>query len=221
MFDPQNYLQKLPSLSLPYVSSLSIPHIGNMIKPSPVVATKVVNVVTKYVTTNPVCIKVTSSKPLCKPKKGNPNLNFLITKEYFVKDRSNREGISHREHRKMDNIQVNEKNETSNNRSFELEASELQRSFMSNTKTPELSNEKVQELLIEDRLDQLEQILPHYTRRRKYETSTVTITKTRVDNSVKATLLVKNCVPVGYSFCPPKRRRSKITDVNNLDSNLT
>ncbi|KAI4470305.1 alpha/beta hydrolase domain-containing protein [Holotrichia oblita] len=194
VFDPQNYLKHLPSLNLPYVNSVPIPINVPVIKATPVVpTTKIINVVTKYVTTNPVCIKVTSKKPLCKPNKNNNNLDYLITKEYFVKDR----------------------------RDLELEASEMSRAFASNTRTPDLKDTKLKELLIEERLDHLEEILPHYTRRRNYETSTVTITKTMVDNRVKATLLVRNCVPEGYEFCPPKRRQSGVSEeVNNLSSDF-
>lgn len=222
VFDPQNYLKHLPSLNLPYVNSVPIPLNVPVIKASPVASTtKIINVVTKYVTTNPVCIKVTSKKPLCKPKKGNNNLDYLITKEYFVKDRSNDE-TKFRQDKMLKYIEPNQKEQSPINQGdLELEASETSRAFANNIRTPDLKDTKLKELLIEERLDHLEEILPHYTRRRNYETSTVTITKTRVDDRVKATLLVRNCVPEGYEFCPPKRRQFGVSEeVNNLSSDF-
>lgn len=220
IFEPQNYLKQLPSLSLPYLNSVPIPN-NQIIKASPVITTKIINVVTKYVTTNPVCIKVTSKKPLCKSTKNN--LDFLITKEYFVRDRS-KVSAHFRQHRMLGNsTSAKNRTQSANSRKvFELDASEAPRAFVTNTRTPDLMDNKIREMLIEDRLDHLEDILPHYTRRRTYETSTVTITKTAVDNKIKATLLVKNCIPEGYEFCPPKRRRSRINeDVNSLKRNFT
>ncbi|GJQ68233.1 hypothetical protein Trydic_g16852 [Trypoxylus dichotomus] len=220
-FEPQNYLKQLPSLNLPYVNSVPIPINAPLIKATPVVTTKIINVVTKYVTVNPVCIKVTSKKPLCKPRKNNHNLDFLITKEYFVGDRSN-DNMSNRENKMMAVNNTNGKTDSSSDRAdVELEASETPTTFDTNTRTPKLLDSNIREMLIEDRLDHLEEILPHYTRRRAYETSTVTITKTTVDNRVKATLLVKNCVPEGYEFCPPKKRKSRVSeDINNLSTNI-
>lgn len=67
-------------------------------------------------------------------------------------------------------------------------------------------------MLIEDRLDQLETLLPHYTRRRTYETTTVTVTRTLSNRRAMATLVPKNCVPQGFSFCTErkKNRESKV-----------
>lgn len=67
-------------------------------------------------------------------------------------------------------------------------------------------------MLIEDRLDQLETILPNYHRRRTYETSTIYVTKTIINRRNMATLVVKNCIPIGYDVCGTKNkhRRSKL-----------
>lgn len=198
-FNPHNYMDQLPSLNLPYVSSVNY---MPPIKPSPVLKTKVINVITKYVYQNPICVKISGKKSPCKSLNENNNMEFLVTKEYFVKDRKTRRlPIS------QDDLDV------------VVEGSEEPRPFGAATqsKTPGLSSEQVKDMLIEDRLDQLETILPHYTRKRVYETSTITVTKVRSNNRATATLLVKNCVPQGYELCPPKarRRKSKVAQVSD------
>lgn len=102
-----------------------------------------------------------------------------------------------------------------------LQSSESPRPFTKNVKkTPNLTRQKVHEMLIEDRLNQLETILPHYTRRRVYETSTITITKVVSNKRNMATLVVKNCIPYGYDLCESQsgnnlRRRSKVARLSN------
>ena len=93
-------------------------------------------------------------------------------------------------------------------RSFQVQAKQ---------RTPPLTHKKIEDMLIEDRLEQLETILPDYTRRRIYETSTITITKVVSNKRSMATLLVQNCVPQGYEVCPrkiisvkKKKRKSKV-----------
>ena len=72
-------------------------------------------------------------------------------------------------------------------------------------------------MLIEDRLDQLETILPDYTRRRAYETKTIYVTKTISNRRSMATLVVKNCVPLGYEICPKKSKTSGKTKKKKRD----
>lgn len=99
-----------------------------------------------------------------------------------------------------------------------VQASEEPRPFGKGTRyTPHLNHKQIHELLIEDRLDQLETILPHYTRRRAFETSTVTVTKVLSNKRSMATLIVKNCIPQGYEVCSPKRkkRKSKVAQFSN------
>lgn len=99
-----------------------------------------------------------------------------------------------------------------------VQASEEPKPFAKgNRQTPFLNRKQIHELLIEDRLDQLETILPHYTRRRVFETSTVTITKVLSNKRSMATLIVKNCVPQGYEVCSPKKkkRKSKVAQFSN------
>lgn len=234
-FNPNNYLDRLPSLALPYVSSVPIPsHKVAQIKPTPVV-TKVVSVVTKYLFKNPVCLKVNGNKPPCKlnRRKTNTGLEYLVTKEYFVRDpvvKSKEHGM--RRGKVLDEgfpvensdagysqeesvghffgkIDGSDEIETKRvKRSGQIEGSEIPLLISRTAKTPNLLPSKVQELLIEDRLDQLEDILPHYTRRRVYETSTITVTKTRRSNRATATLLVKNCVPKDIDLCPTSQKKS-------------
>lgn len=199
LFNPLNYMSQLPSLAMPYVTNIPI-------KPSPVVTTKVINVVTQYVYKNPVCVKISGKKSICKSK--NPqanNIEHLVTKQLFVRDRqlkgqrtpfSLEDGLG-----------------------MYLQGSEEPRPFMKQENTPHLSPEEVKDMLIEDRLDQLETILPQYTRRRTYQTTTITVTKVKSNNRATATLLVRNCVPQGYELCPPKvkakKRKSKIAKASN------
>jgi hypothetical protein len=196
LYNPLNYMSQLPSLSMPYVN---IP-----IKPSPVITTKVINVVTKYVYKNPVCVRVSGKKSTCKslhPQAGG--VEHLVTKELFVKDRRRK--------------QQGSVNELGDGLDMYVQGSEVPRPFTKQGKTPALSSEEVKDMLIEDRLDQLESILPQYTRRRVYQTTTITVTKVKSNNRATATLLVKNCVPQGYDLCPPKikRRKSKIAKLSN------
>ncbi|KAJ3662833.1 hypothetical protein Zmor_007158 [Zophobas morio] len=198
LFNPVNYMNQLPSLSLPYLSSIPI-------KPSPVLTTKVINVVTKYVYKNPVCVKISGKKSMCKSLNSQASsLDNLVTKELFVKDRKFRQTVP------LQQIE--------DGLGLYLQGSEEPRPFMKQSKTPTLSSDEIKDMLIEDRLDQLETILPQYTRRRVYQTTTVTVTKVKSNNRATATLLVKNCIPQGYDVCPPKtkqRRSSKIAKVTN------
>ncbi|EFA00596.1 hypothetical protein TcasGA2_TC003467 [Tribolium castaneum] len=200
LFNPLNYMDQLPSLALPYVNNVPI-------QPSPVVPTKVINVVTEYVYRNPVCVKISGKKSLCKSK--NPqanNIEHLVTKQLFVKDRQMK---AHRGPFSLED-----------GLGMYLQGSEEPRPFMKQENTPQLSPEEVKDMLIEDRLDQLETILPHYTRRRTYQTTTITVTKVKSNNRATATLLVKNCIPQGFELCPPKikakRRKSKIAKASNV-----
>lgn len=209
LFNPQNYLHQLPSLSLPYVDSVPIPsQIVPLIKPSPVITTKVISIVTKYVARNPMCVKVTGNKPKCRSKGHSKNgFEYLVTKEYFVKDPEDYE------QRNLAHDDDEEEDEEP-----EVEASENARAFIRVTPTPIL-NPSIRHILIEDRLDHLQEILPYYTRRKTYETSTITVTKVRNVHKVTATLVVKNCVPAGVDVCPPnkkKRRKSKVGNFSNI-----
>ncbi|KAJ8925097.1 hypothetical protein NQ315_001278 [Exocentrus adspersus] len=240
LYHPNNYLNYLPNLNLPYLGNVPIP-VNPPVQPTPVVTTKAVSIVTKYVYRNPVCVKYSKRQSGCKQDNGakhKSNVEQLVTKEYFVK---NREGSSSRAddydefrfQRSQDPAQeYNDLEEESED--YFVQGSEEPRPFsMGGGKpTPHLTKKQVHELLIEDRLDQLESILPHYTRRRAFETSTVTVTKVLSNKRSMATLIVKNCVPQGYELCAPKRkkRRSKVArptvnfnetryfEINDMDS---
>lgn len=201
LFNPQNYMDQLPSLSLPYVNSVPIPsQIIPLIKPSPVVTTKVINFVTKYVVKNPVCIKVSGNKPPCQQKSA---YDFLVTKEYFVGDLEGKSSDNH-------GLLIGETKDNTEEDLF-VEGSESFRRHSKPQSTP-LLDPTVKHILIEDRLDHLAEILPYYTRRKTYETSTITVTKVREGHKPMATLLVKNCVPTGIPRCPPKKRKSKVSN---------
>lgn len=90
LYNPRNYVNHLPSLRLPYFGDIPVPvNYPAMIKPSSVVTTKAVSVVTKYVYKNPVCVKYVKKKSICQPQNGlkkNGNFDKLVTKEYFVSD---------------------------------------------------------------------------------------------------------------------------------------
>lgn len=214
IFNPQNYMNQLPSLSLPYINNMTIPSlkIPELIKPSPVVpTTKVINVVTKYVTKNPVCIKVRGKKLPCgllnngtliKSSNNNynsgnnkNNMEYVISKVYFVKNKIKRE------------INIEGSEESSN-----LENLSKQ--------TPILNISSIKEVLIEDRLDHLQSILPYYTRPKVYQTKTITVTKQMDNNRVRATLMVKNCIPRGIPLCEriennnQKRKTKPIHKIN-------
>lgn len=89
LYSPNNYLNYLPNLHLPYLGNIPVPVNPPRITPSPVVTTKAVSIVTKYVYKNPVCVKYSKRQNNC--KQDNPkhkgNLEQLVTKEYFVRDR--------------------------------------------------------------------------------------------------------------------------------------
>ncbi|XP_066155309.1 uncharacterized protein [Euwallacea fornicatus] len=221
-----NYLDILTGMNMPYIDQVPLPnnlkalasgdYMSKMqnIMPSPVITTKVLSVQTKYVYVNPVCVKFNKKQKLC--KQTNENSDKLITKQNFLK--SNAE-------KRIESADVNIANDEGFEDRFTLKVSfdRLEpseptkeddppsgRAFSS---TPGITPQKIKELLIEDRLDHLESILPDYHRRRSYETSTMYVTKTLTNRRSMATLVVKNCVPVGYDICPkgPKRRRhSKI-----------
>ncbi|XP_050295771.1 uncharacterized protein LOC126735729 [Anthonomus grandis grandis] len=228
LYRPKNYLDILPSLNMPYVDQLAIPnnvfknkHYQNMIKnilPTPVVTTKVLQVKTKYVYKNPICVKYSKKQKLCKPEDGRirENVDNLITKESFIKEdlEENVEAMVDVEDSEEDDAERFTLKVSFN----KLEPSEPThpqeaRAFRYPTKlrTPTIEP-PVHVMLIEDRLDQLETLIPGYQRRRIYETSTIYVTKTISNHRNMATLVVKNCVPYGYDVCSPKskKRKSKI-----------
>lgn len=208
LFNPQHYLAQLPSLSLPYVSSLPIPSQVMPIRPSPVVTTKVVSVVTKYMNKSPVCIRYSGEKPLCKAI-GNGNANpysHLITKGQFVNGGlyGPHYGNVVTHNRRSEDVTIDKQN------IVYLEPSgESQRSYDDAAlPTPGL-NSGLKDVLIDDRLKHLEEILPYYTRKRRYETSTITVTKVVNSGEPMATLVVKNCIPQGMEICPKKSKKRK------------
>lgn len=90
LYNPNNYLNYLPNLHLPYLGNIPLPVNPPRITPSPVVTTKAVSIVTKYVYKNPVCVKYSKRQNSCKQdnnSKYKGNLEQLVTKEYFVRDR--------------------------------------------------------------------------------------------------------------------------------------
>lgn len=199
LFSPQRYLNQLPSLALPYISSLPIPSNVLPIKPSPVVTTRVVSFVTKYVSRSPVCIRYSGEKPLCKAI-GNANarpydnLLSLYGPHYG-------------------NIVTYNKRSSERQEDSYIESAESETTFEESTKsTPSLDQRSASNVLIDERLEHLEQILPYYTRRRELETSTITVTKVVNGGEPMATLVVKNCIPQGMEICPKKskKRKSKV-----------
>ncbi|VEN48387.1 unnamed protein product [Callosobruchus maculatus] len=192
----------------------------------------------KYVYKNPVCIKATKKKTcaMATAVKHKSGEDEIVTKEYLVEDKEQ----SQRNGKQAD---LNDEDDESVWSSNLLEAhydpyepyediqetrDETFNDFLApsevplyssrkNTKTPNLSGKKVYDMLIEDRLDQLETILPHYVRRRVYQTSTITMTKVLNNRRSMATLVVKNCIPPGYQFCVTKnkKRKSKVAQFTN------
>ena len=223
-FNPQNYMESLPSLSLPFRGDVVPPNVA-LIRPTKV-ATKVINVVTKYVTRSPVCIKISGKKPPCAARRASNknNSGYLITKEYYVKgkgtSRQNPPGSNeaHRQTRSVENdsgaVDASAINDVL------VEPSESPDIDATDIATPVLSRANLRETWIEDRLDHLEQVLPGYTRRRVFETSTITVTKTRSNNRDMATLLVKNCVPYGVEICPGKVKKRAGTKQKVIDEQL-
>lgn len=258
-FNPLNYLDQLPSLKMPYVNNVPIPNIplAHIIKPTPAITTKVINVVTKYVARNPVCIKSTGKKkPPCKKDSVGSNTtatkkysnDHIITKEYFVNNRvskSSRAQLEEEQYKKIkdeinayknlkdvgtrpENVHIHGSETPSYHRiardvalGGHLQSDVNDEDEEVNEATPELharklikpSAEKMNDLLIEDRLDRLEDMLPHYTRMRVYQTSTITVTRTRTARMATATLMVKNCVPDGIDYC--KKRQKTTTNTTN------
>ncbi|KAL1517479.1 hypothetical protein ABEB36_001241 [Hypothenemus hampei] len=223
-YRPSNYMDVLSKFNLPYLGHVTLPnnqqqYLKNRpqtdISPSPVLTTKVLAVKTKYVYKSPFCVKYTKKQQLCQSE----NAGKIVTKHNFSKKQVEEriEGVLDvLEDEKKEEIEE-EPDRFSLKISFDkLEPSEFtdeSRAFGSKLHTPSMTSHKVQELLIEDRLDQLETILPEYRRRRTYETSTIYVTKTLTDKRAMATLVVKNCVPLGYDVCPKKtsnRRTHKL-----------
>ncbi|ENN75142.1 hypothetical protein D910_10224 [Dendroctonus ponderosae] len=245
-YRPKNYIDVM-SQSMPYMDQLLIPDNLkkvdidgyrskiNSIQPTPVVTTRVLQVKTKYVYVNPVCVKYSSKQKLCKHENRMAgNINKLITKEYFLKGQV--------EQRVESAIDVNSEEYSPKPDKFSLkvsfdrigkqlnpltaihpdigllepsESEEEYRSFGSgaNRHTPSMTAKKVQEMLIEDRLDQLETILPNYHRKRIFETSTMYVTKTLRNKRSMATLVVKNCIPVGFDICGKKRKSRRTSKI--------
>ncbi|XP_057653676.1 uncharacterized protein LOC130892320 [Diorhabda carinulata] len=237
LYNPRHYMSHLPSLHLPYIGDVPIPNNIPPIKPSAVVKTKAVKVITSYVYKNPVCIKYTKKKAMCKQDnsiKHKGAYEQLVTKEYFVKDRKSRNNDEINRHKRgFDNsyeerdaidkrynqVHLKKAEDVDYHSTYvnNLESSETVTLSKENRKTPELFTNNVNNMLIEDRLDQLETILPHYTRRRTYETSTITVTKVLSNRKTMATLLAKNCIPYGFDLCESKtrKRQSKIAKFSN------
>lgn len=90
-YNPNNYMTHLPSLQLPYWGDIPVPVSSPLlIKPSPVIKTKAISVVTKYVYKNPVCVRYSKGKSACKLEgniRNKEGFDHLVTKEYFVKDK--------------------------------------------------------------------------------------------------------------------------------------
>lgn len=176
----------ISTFAFPYISYniSALPVNIPVIKPTPVVTTKVLNIVTKYISRGPICIKASKSKRPCKG----------VT----------RNGINNNKKKhKRDIFGTN-----NNYHSFDtlIEGSEVSKKFNPLSKTPMLKNSsKVTELLIEDRLDHLEDILPHYTRSRVYQTKAITLTRQLLSDNTMATLVVKNCIPINVPICPKKK----------------
>ncbi|CAG9770618.1 unnamed protein product [Ceutorhynchus assimilis] len=231
-YRPKNYLDMLPNLNMPYINQLPIPdsinkfrHRDHLNKMQNIVATpvttKVLTVKTKYFYKNPICVKYNKKQKMCKSEDGRirENVDKLITKQNFLKNNDNiqQEVISEfdviSEEDDFDADKFNLKVSFGNLEPSEIpESDQSQRAFQN---TPSMSPQKVQELLIEDRLDQLETILPNYQRRRVFQTSTIYVTKTVTNKRRMATLIVKNCVPIGYDVCPKKeksKRKSKVAE---------
>ncbi|XP_018566727.1 uncharacterized protein LOC108907491 [Anoplophora glabripennis] len=233
LYSPNNYLNYLPNLHLPYLGNVPLPANPPKVTPSPVVTTKAVSIVTKYVYKNPVCVKFSKRQNSCKQDNGvkhKGNVEQLVTKEYFVRDREfggkreqdyirrNEDEFRLQRHQDLDYYEEEEEDSDYRDINHFVQPSEEPRpSTKGLRQTPYLSNKQIHELLIEDRLDQLETILPHYTRRRTFETSTVTVTKVLSNKRSMATLIVKNCIPQGYELCSPKRkkRKSKVARFSN------
>ncbi|XP_030749304.1 uncharacterized protein LOC115877305 [Sitophilus oryzae] len=216
-YKPTNYLALLPNLKMPYIGDLAIPdnqHTNNYnnlqkINPSPVVTTKVLTLKTKYVYKNPVCIKTTKKRRYCAPEdaKKKQNVEKLVTKEYFVDVDALKKREDENDEEETFNLEVSFDNDVESSETGE--SPEEYRSLV----TPQLAPHKINELLIEDRLAQLETILPQYQRRRVFETSTIFVTKTINNKRNMATLIAKNCIPLGYELCrniKPQKRRSKL-----------
>ncbi|KAK5642995.1 hypothetical protein RI129_009162 [Pyrocoelia pectoralis] len=193
LYNPQDYLEQLPSLSLPYKNNVPIPSVNiPMINPSRVI-TKVINVVTKYITKNPVCIKVKGKKQPCGYRNNNRkrrNIDQFIRNQYYVIERG---GYKNKRGDKMIK--------------GELVGSEFADDFHEVRETPVL--EENNNYLIDQRLDQLQGILPYYARIRDYETETITVTKQLSNHRVMATLMVKNCIPRDLQVCPPNFKGKK------------
>ncbi|KAF5278139.1 hypothetical protein FQR65_LT03655 [Abscondita terminalis] len=212
LFNPQDYLGQLPSLSLPYKNNIPIPSVNiPLIKPSRVV-TKVINVVTEYVSKNPVCIKIKGKKQPCGYKNATSynirkkDIDHDIRKEYYVLHRNDDEN------KRRGNKMIK----------GDLFGSEYLDVFEQPYETPTLEN-KIKTILIDQQLDKLEDILPHYTRIKHYETETITVTKQLLNNRVMATLMVKNCVPQDVNICPPSRGKNLVgneTEVIDVDRHV-
>ncbi|KAF7269804.1 hypothetical protein GWI33_017173 [Rhynchophorus ferrugineus] len=207
-YKPTNYLDLLPNLKLPYVGGLIMPDNPaskhqQKINPTGVVTTKVLTLKTKYVYQNPICIKPTKKKRYCTAAGSkNKNPEKLITKEYFFNPKEKME-----ESAEQFDLQVTFEGLESSEQ--ESEENEEYRSLV----TPKLSSHKIKEILIEDRLSHLETLLPEYKRRKIFETSTIYVTKTISNRRQMATLVVKNCIPVGYEICQSKKQKRRSKDM--------
>lgn len=95
-------------------------------------------------------------------------------------------------------ILIGAKNKNKHNQVVQVQSSEERYPSVDSKTTPNIK----EAILIEDRLDHLEKVLPHYSRKKAYKTSTLTVTKTKFRNGPTATLLVHNCVPEGVEICP-------------------
>lgn len=223
LFNPQHYLHQLPSLNLPYVSALPVPSNVIPIKPSPVVTTRVMSVVTKYINKSPVCIRYSGDKPPCRTI-GNGNANpyaHLADEEHFVNGGlyGPHYGNIVTHNRRSDEVTIDKQN------IVYIQSGETPRKYDEPSQPTPGLNSVLKDVLIDDRLKHLEEILPYYTRKRRYETSTITVTKVINNGEPMATLVVKNCIPQGMEVCPKKskKRKSKLAnyeDVRALADNL-
>ncbi|KAF5269502.1 hypothetical protein FQA39_LY08691 [Lamprigera yunnana] len=208
LFNPQDYLQQLPSLSLPYKNNIPIPSVNiPLIKPSRV-ATKVINVVTEYVTKNPVCIKVKGKKHPCEYKNTsykvrNRNFEQPVHREYFVAGK-----------RDYTNTYRTNKLITE-----DLLGSEYSNEYESVQETPFLES-KIKDILIEQRLDHLKNILPYYGAN-NYETETITVTRQLTNKKKMATLVVTNCIPKDIDHMSTSLSRKALDTDNDPTPGLT
>lgn len=190
-FDPAFLLRDLPSLRLPYVDSIRLPQpqpYFGILKPSPLKT--VTNVITNYVTRNPICVKTPKLR-----KKRKCHMDGKVKEKVPVCDNCKK--------RKTKILNLDEYPEPFFKPGLSLEGSE---NFFGDDlkfvhKTPELS---VPNTYMEDKLHLLDNVLSHYTKV-KFHTDFMTVWKTVDGSGETATLLAKNCLPEGIQICPAEK----------------